>query len=245
MLEANAVSVAYGNVLAVRGVSFAVPESSVVALLGRNGAGKSTVLRALSGLLRPVSGEMVFDGHRLNRLPANRIVHLGLVHAPEGRCLFPILSVIDHLKIAYFASGRRHGRSLRESLEWAWSLFPQLGERMHQRASTLSGGEQQMLVIARALVAEPRLLMIDELSLGLAPQVVAHLYRVLSNLKHEQGLTMLLVEQFVERALHLADYVYVLQQGSIVFHGTPAEVQDSGALLTSYLGQASEKKVRG
>ncbi|MGH2830192.1 MAG: ABC transporter ATP-binding protein, partial [Actinomycetota bacterium] len=212
-----------------------VNQGELVALVGSNGAGKSTTLRTISGLLRPVVGEVWLDGRRIDRLAPEKIVAAGVSHLPEGRGIFPTLSVAENLQMGYYTKrGDRSG--YKNSIEQAVALFPRLGERMGQAAGTLSGGEQQMLALARALLPNPRLLMIDELSLGLAPVVVQMLFERLSEI-NAQGTTVLLVEQYVNLALRVADRAYVLSKGTVALEGSAAELsRDTALVRSSYLG---------
>jgi len=231
LLSARGLSVSYGPVTAVRGVSLKVGDGEIVALLGPNGAGKTSVLRGVTGLVRPSAGRVRMAGHRVDD-PA-RAVALGIAHVPEGRRVFPGLSVRDNLLVGGWAvSG--HRSKLRARQEEVFELFPRLAERQEQLAGQLSGGEQQMLAIARALMSEPRLLLIDELSLGLAPRVVDTLIERLVEL-NKAGMSLLLIEQFVHRALGIADRVYMLSKGHVVFEGTPAEATKAGAVEEAYL----------
>ena len=235
LLEARGVDVAYGPATAVRGLTLQVGEGEIVALLGANGAGKTSTLRGLSGVVRPRAGRVTFAGRRMEGASPARMVKAGLAHVPEGRRVFPGLSVDDNLDLGAWhvpASAAREARDL------VFELFPRLAERRGQLGGSLSGGEQQMLAIGRALMSRPRLLMIDELSLGLAPVLVDELMERLPNLR-DAGLSLLLVEQFVHRALELADRVYVLRKGEIAYEGTAAEASASvvgAAYLTEVLG---------
>jgi len=226
--------VSYGPVAAVRGVSLAVRAGEVVALLGANGAGKSTLLRTISGLIRPRAGRVHLAGRAIDRLAPSRIVRLGIAHAPEGRRVFGSLSVADNLRLG--AAARRERAGLVEERERLLDLFPILRERLRQAAGTLSGGEQQMLALARALMAKPRLLLLDEPSLGLAPLIVRAIFDALAGLKRV-GVTMLLVEQNVAAALELADRAYVLRTGEIRLEGASAELRaDPERIAHAYLG---------
>lgn len=229
LLELHDVSVSYGGVRALSGVSFSVPEGCVVALLGSNGAGKSTTLRTISGLVRPEAGTITFEGERIDRAPAHAITRRGILHVPEGRGIFPSLSVKENLLMADYAL---HMAS--DAVAEGTRLFPALGSRLDQFAGTLSGGEQQMLALARALMMRPRLLMLDEISMGLAPLIVSQLFEAVREMA-ERGVTILLVEQYVEAALELADYAYLLDKGRVVDIGEPDDLRDAG-LLTAYLG---------
>jgi len=231
LLSVRGLSVSYGPVTAVRGVSLKVGDGEIVALLGPNGAGKTSVLRGITALVRPSAGRVRMAGHRVDD-PA-RAVALGIAHVPEGRRVFPGLSVRDNLLVGgWEVSGR--GSKLRARQEQVFELFPRLAERHQQLAGQLSGGEQQMLAIGRALMSEPRLLLIDELSLGLAPRVVDALIERLVEL-NKSGMSLLLIEQFVHRALGIADRVYMLSKGRVVFEGTPADATKAGAVEEAYL----------
>jgi branched-chain amino acid transport system ATP-binding protein len=236
LLAIEGLRVSYGPVAAVRGVSLAVRAGEVVALLGANGAGKSTLLRTISGLIRPRAGRVHLAGRAIDWLSPSRIVRLGIAHAPEGRRIFGSLSVADNLRLG--AAARRERTGLAEDRERLLDLFPILRERLHQAAGTLSGGEQQMLALARALMAKPRLLLLDEPSLGLAPLVVRAIFDALAGLKRD-GVTMLLVEQNVAAALELADRAYVLRTGEIRLEGAAAELRaDPERIAHAYLGAA-------
>jgi branched-chain amino acid transport system ATP-binding protein len=229
VLEIDDLWVYYGAMRALSGVSLVVPENAVVALLGPNGAGKSTTLRAVSGLVRPESGRITVSGLRVDRRPPHAVARLGVVHVPEGRGIFPSLSVRENLEMVRYALGEDV-----DPVADAVAIFPQLGTRLRQLAGTLSGGEQQMLSLARALLSRPRLLMVDEISMGLAPIVVGQLFDALRE-RAAAGTSLLLVEQYVDAALDLADYVYVLDKGRVVNVGEPADVR-RGGLISAYLG---------
>jgi len=233
LLRLERVSAAYGRIQALRDVSLEVPAGSVVALLGANGAGKTTTLRVISGLLRPTAGAVYFDGRRIDRLPPEAIVRLGVAHVPEGRQVFADLTVGENLVLGAYA--RRDRRNIPADLERVFNLFPVLRERRKQLAGTLSGGEQQMLAIGRALMARPRLLLLDEPSLGLAPMVVREIFRTVRRINAE-GTTVLLVEQDASRALQVAQTAYVLQTGQVVLRGPAAELRQNEAVRRSYLG---------
>ena len=233
MLRLERVSAAYGRIQALRGVSLEVPAGSVVALLGANGAGKTTTLRVISGLLRPTDGAVFFEGRRIDRLPPEVIVRLGVAHVPEGRQVFADLTVGENLILGAYA--RRDRRNVPADLERVFELFPVLRERRKQLAGTLSGGEQQMLAIGRALMARPRLLLLDEPSLGLAPMVAREIFRTVRRVNAE-GTTVLLVEQDASRALQVAQTAYVLQTGQVVLWGPAAELRQNEAVRRSYLG---------
>ena len=227
-LEISGLRVAYGGVHALRDVSLTVPTGAVVALLGPNGAGKSTTLRTVSGVVRAERGTITYFGQPIQRMAAHRIARMGLVHVPEGRGIFPSLSVRENLEMA-----ATDGDGLAEATE----LFPVLGERHRQLAGSLSGGEQQMLALARAIMARPELLMVDEISMGLAPIVVGQLFDALRRIA-ASGASLLLVEQYVEAALELADYVYVMDKGAVVDVGEPSDLR-AGSLAAAYLGGAA------
>ena len=229
LLELDQVSVSYDGVRALSGVSFAIPEGCVVALLGSNGAGKSTTLRTISGLVRAESGTITFDGERIERSAPHAITRRGILHVPEGRGIFRSLSVKENLLMADYALHMAD-----DAVEEGVRLFPALGSRLEQMAGTLSGGEQQMLALARALIMRPRLLMLDEISMGLAPLIVSQLFAAVRDMT-ERGVTILLVEQYVEAALELADYAYLLDKGRVADIGEPGDLREAG-LLTAYLG---------
>jgi len=233
LLAARSLDVAYGSVLAVRGLTLHVARGEIVALLGPNGAGKTSTLRGLTGLVRPRAGTVSVNGTRIDGHGAAAAVRAGLAHVPEGRRVFPEMSVLDNLRLGAWAA-RRRPRAVEERVRAACELFPRLGERRNQAAGSMSGGEQQMLAIARALMSEPQLLLIDELSLGLSPLVVDEILARLVEL-NRGGLSILLIEQFVHRALDVADRVYVLKKGRTTFSGTPAAAVRVGAVEEAYL----------
>jgi branched-chain amino acid transport system ATP-binding protein len=232
LLELDRVSVAYGGMRALSGVSLVVPQGCVVALLGPNGAGKTSTLRAISGLVRPTSGVIRLDGKNVNRVAPHRISGMGVLHVPEGRGIFRSLSVRENLQMATYATRTVDPDAV---LDQAVAMFPVLGSRLGQLAGTLSGGEQQMLALARAFAAKPRLLMLDEISMGLAPKVTAQLFDAIREAA-SGGLSMLVIEQYVDAALELADYGYVMEKGRILDMGEPADLRASGALSAAYLG---------
>jgi len=228
----------YGAVDVLRGVSLEVAPGRVVALMGANGAGKTTTMRLLSGLLRPSRGTILLDGVPIHGLDGSAVARLGLAHAPEGRRVFGPLSTEDNLLLGAYTwlphvLGYR--KAAAADLEAAYDRFPRLKDRRHQQAGTLSGGEQQMLAIARALMARPKLLLLDEPSMGLAPVVIQEVYRAILRLKAE-GTTLLLVEQFARTALRVADYAYVMDRGAIAVAGTPAELGRDMRVVEAYLG---------
>jgi len=236
LLLVNEIDVSYGPVKALRKLSLVVKEGEMVALLGANGAGKTTTLRTISGLMRPSSGSIALDGQRLDHLSAHRIVARGLAHVPEGRELFPTLTVMENLRLGYW-SRRRDKEGFGTQLERVLRYFPRLRERSKQMAGSLSGGEQQMLVMARALMSSPRLLLADELSLGLAPMVVQQLFDILREVNRE-GTAVILVEQFVHLALANTDRAYVLAKGQCVLEGASKDLREDPAVMASYLGEA-------
>jgi branched-chain amino acid transport system ATP-binding protein len=238
MLEVVGIDVFYGPVQALRGLSLRVGNGEMVALLGANGAGKTTTLRAISGLLAPASGSIVVDGTDIGRMPAQKVVRLGVAHLPEGRELFPELNVVENLKLGHWTHRKDRPAEV-EQLDRMMSLFPRLGERASQAAGTLSGGEQQMLAVARALMSTPRLLLVDELSLGLAPIVVQQLFEALDRVNRE-GTAVLLVEQFVHLALKHSRRAYVLAKGEVAVEGASAELLAAPELMAAYLGETVE-----
>jgi branched-chain amino acid transport system ATP-binding protein len=233
LLELQDVEVAYGDLPALRGVSLGVEEGETLSVVGANGAGKTTMLRAISGLLRPRAGRILLDGARLDRMPSHVIVARGVVQVPEGRKIFPGLTVKENLELgSYVAAARAHRR---ESLERVLGLFPRLAERQRQAAGTMSGGEQQMLAIGRALMARPRILMLDEPSLGLAPIIVQEIFRIIAEI-NRLGMTVLLVEQNTRQALGLSRRGYVLENGRIALEGSGADLLGNEHVRRAYLG---------
>ncbi len=233
MLKVTGLSVHYGDLLALQDVSFEVKEGQTVALLGANGAGKTTTLKAISQLLRPSLGSIEFLGREIIGLSPHRVVELGIAHIPEARRLFPLMTVLENLELGSYT---RHARKKRKlSLERVFDLFPILAARRHQLAGTLSGGEQQLLAIARGIMACPSLLLLDEPSLGLAPILVEAIFRVTQEI-NSQGVTVLLVEQNVGHALEIADYAYVLETGRIALEGEGRTVLASDRVRQAYLG---------
>jgi branched-chain amino acid transport system ATP-binding protein len=233
MLEVKKISVSYLGVPVIREVSFKVEEGQMVSIVGSNGAGKSTILKTISGLLRPLSGEITFLGKRIDTLPPYEITSAGISHIPEGRKVFAKLSVLDNLLVG--AHTRDSKSEVQQSLEEIYGLFPILKERKDQRGETLSGGEQQMLAIARGLMSKPKLMMLDEPSLGLMPSLSQKVIEILRRIS-SNGTTILLVEQKVRDALELADRAYVLQTGAIVQEGTGADLLKSDNIRKAYLG---------
>jgi len=242
VLRVRDLVVSYGAVAALRGVSLYVGRGEVVALLGANGAGKSTMLRTISGLMLPKSGEIRFLGQRIDGIPPARIVRLGLAHSPEGRRLFGSLTVAENLRLG--ASTRSDRSGIETDCERLYALFPVLKERAHQQAATLSGGEQQMVALARALVAGPKLLLLDEPSLGLSPILVRQIFDIIRRINAEQGVAILLVEQNAHMALQTADYGYILEVGRVALADHCASLMRMDSIKEFYLGQ-KEASVRG
>ena len=234
MLEVNDLHVSYGKIEAVKGITFSVDEGQVVTLIGTNGPGKTTTLRTISGLLRPSGGSISFQGKPIHSTAAHDIVALGIAHSPEGRRIFPRLSVEENLILGAFA--RKDQAQIRTDLHAAYDLFPILGERSKQPAGTFSGGEQQMLAMGRAMMSRPKLLMLDEPSMGLSPLMMKRIMSTVRTLQ-SQGTTILLVEQNAQAALKLADKGYVLEVGSIVLDGTGQELLASDDVRKAYLGE--------
>ncbi len=236
LLNVQDLQVRFGAVRALKGISLNVKQGEVVALLGANGAGKSTTLRTISGLSRPSAGDVFFAGRSIATLPTSQIVRLGIAQSPEGRRLFGSLTVAENLRLG--SCTRTDAEEIAADTERMFSLFPILRERRPQLAGTLSGGEQQQLALARALMAAPKLLLLDEPSLGVAPLLVKHIFAALAELKR-QGVTMLLVEQNMKLALQLADRAYVLRTGSVVLEGSSGELLSDDRVAQAYLGAAS------
>ena len=234
MLEVRDLRVAYGKIEAVKGISFSVEAGQVVTLIGSNGAGKTTTLRTLSGLLRPASGEVVFEGERIDHLPAHQIVQRGIAQSPEGRRIFPRMTVEENLELGAFV--RTDVSGVREDKQRVFALFPVLEERRTQAAGTLSGGEQQMLAMGRAMMSRPRLLMLDEPSMGLSPIMMQRIFSTVQTLK-ESGTTILLVEQNAQAALSLADHGYVIETGRIVLSDAGRALLGNEQVRKAYLGE--------
>ncbi len=234
MLEIKNLVVGYGAITALHGISLSVPAGGIVTLIGANGAGKTTALKAISGLLKPKSGEVLYAGKNISGLPPHEIVKLGLSHVPEGRMIFANLTVLENLQMgAYLQKDRQE---IRRELEHVFVLFPRLKEREQQVAGTLSGGEQQMLAIGRALMSKPKLLLLDEPSLGLAPLLVKTIFEKIVEINREQGLTILLVEQNANLALEISQFGYVLETGKIVLSGDSASLRQNPQVQSAYLG---------
>ncbi len=233
LLEVRDIHTYYGSIHALRGVSLTVDEGEIVTLIGSNGAGKSTTLKTVSGLLRPREGTVLLRGKRIDRLDAHKIVRLGICQSPEGRHVFPQLSVADNLDMGAFTRSDRAG--IARDKDRVYALFPRLQERMHQRAGTLSGGEQQMLAIGRAMMSKPTILLLDEPSMGLAPVLVDTIFDAIREI-NQQGTTVVLVEQNAQLALTIAARGYVLQTGTVVLHDTAANLQQNAEVRRAYLG---------
>ncbi|WP_127360841.1 ABC transporter ATP-binding protein [Actinacidiphila soli] len=234
LLEVEDLRVSYGKIEAVKGISFTVEAGQVVTLIGTNGAGKTTTLRTLSGLLRPTHGRVVFDGQPIEKVPAHKIVALGLAHSPEGRHIFPRLTIEENLKLGAYL--RKDADGIAKDIQRAYDLFPILGERRKQAAGTLSGGEQQMLAMGRALMSQPKLLMLDEPSMGLSPIMMQKIMQTIVELK-ASGTTILLVEQNAQAALSLADQGHVMEIGNIVLSGTGRDLLHDESVRKAYLGE--------
>jgi len=233
LLEVKDITVHYGAVQAIRGVSLQVEKGAITSLVGGNGAGKSTLLKTISGLLHPTSGEIWFKGQRIDRHSPASVVGSGIAHVPEGRRVFAKMTVMENLRAGAYL--RRDADKAATDMAQVFDYFPILKERQKQKAGTLSGGEQQMLAIGRALMAAPELILMDEPSLGLAPMLIAEIGRIISDI-HRAGLTILLVEQNVRLALEAADRVYVMETGNVVLEGVPADLKDREEIKRAYLG---------
>jgi branched-chain amino acid transport system ATP-binding protein len=233
LLELDGVEAAYGRIRALRGVSLAVDKGEIVALIGSNGAGKTTTLRTVSGLMHPAAGRITFDGHDITHEPPDRIVQLGLCQSPEGRRLFARMTVLDNLRMGAYT--RTDGAEIKADQDRVFELFPRLKERRNQIAGTLSGGEQQMCAMGRALMAKPKLLMLDEPSLGLSPLLVEAIFEIVRDI-NSKGTPVLLVEQNAHKALEVANRGYVLETGQIVQTGTGQELLESDDVQRAYLG---------
>ncbi|AGK76524.1 ABC transporter ATP-binding protein [Streptomyces microflavus] len=234
LLEVEDLRVAYGKIEAVKGISFKVEEGEVVTLIGTNGAGKTTTLRTLSGLIKPLTGQIKFNGKSLRKVPAHQVVSLGLAHSPEGRHIFPRMSIEDNLRLGAFL--RKDSDGINKDIQRAYDLFPILGERRKQASGTLSGGEQQMLAMGRALMSQPKLLMLDEPSMGLSPIMMQKIMATITELR-AQGTTILLVEQNAQAALSLANHAHVMEVGNIVLSGTGQDLLHDDSVRKAYLGE--------
>ena len=234
LLKLDDVHASYGPVLALRGISVEVPEGGIVSVLGPNGAGKSSTLRLISGLLRPTHGSVEFDGDRIDHMPPEQIVQHGISQVPEGRQIFGDMTVRENLRLGAWTRRDRDG--IARDIERIFSYFPVLGQRQSQRAALLSGGEQQMLAIGRALMAKPRLLLLDEPSLGLAPLLVRELFEIIGSINEKEGLAIMVVEQDVNLALSIAQYGYLLETGTIALEDTAESLRGNEQVRRSYLG---------
>jgi len=235
LLKVTDLVVSYGGIEALKGISFDVEQGQIVTLIGANGAGKSTTLRTISGLVRPRSGRVYFEGRDITDYGTQKIVETGIAMVPEGRRVFPNLTVLENLRIGAYL--RKDREVIEQDIEYIYKLFPRLQERSWQLAGTLSGGEQQMLAVGRAMMTRPKMIMMDEPSLGLAPLVVKDIFRIIRTLK-ETGMTVLLIEQNANAALHACDYAYVLETGRITMSGTGEELMSSSAIQEAYLGKS-------
>ena len=235
MLKIDNLVVAYGGIQALRGASLVVEEGKIVTLVGANGAGKSTLLRSIVGLVKPKSGTIQYLDKDLMLIKPQNIVRQGITLVPEGRRIFPDLTVLENLKLGAFS--RKDEKEIKEDLEWVYTLFPRLKERTWQQAGTLSGGEQQMLAIGRALMSRPKLLMMDEPSLGLAPLIIKDVFSIIKEI-NKKGVTILLIEQNANAALHIADIGYVIETGKITIKGTGKELLNNAAVKKAYLGES-------
>jgi len=235
MLKIENLSVAYGGIEALKGISLEVEEGKIVTLVGANGAGKSTMLRSIVGLVKSKAGSITYQGKNLFAVKRHDLVKNGIALVPEGRRVFPDMTVLENLKIGAFT--RKDHQEIKADLEWIYTLFPRLKEREWQAAGTLSGGEQQMLAVGRALMSRPKLLMMDEPSLGLAPLIIKDIFNIIRKI-HSQGMTILLIEQNANAALHLADVGYVIETGRITLKGTGKELLDNEDVKKAYLGES-------
>jgi branched-chain amino acid transport system ATP-binding protein len=242
LLRVSNLETSYGPIMAIRGVSFEVERGSIVTILGANGAGKTTVLKTVSGVMDPQKGSIVFEGQDIRGLDPDRVARRGLAHVPEGREIFPLLTVAENLRMGAFS--RRDADGIARDLETVYRYFPVLQARAQQRAGSLSGGEQQMLAISRALMARPKMMLLDEPSLGLAPRLVKEIFDIVVRINREQGVTVLLVEQNANMALHVAHYGYVLEVGRIVLEDPCARLLEKDDIREFYLGM-KEQSVRG
>lgn len=233
LLQLREVSVHYGNIAAVKNLTMSVPSGAIVTLIGSNGAGKSTTLRTISGLLRPAAGTVTFAGRDITRTKGHDIVGLGIAHSPEGRRIFPRMTVDENLELGAFSRNDKH--AIAADRDRVLELFPRLAERIHQKAGTMSGGEQQMLAVARAMMASPRLLLLDEPSMGLAPVLVDLIFDTIERIR-DQGVTILLVEQNALAALRVADYAYVMESGALKLEGPAPELAENDEVVRAYLG---------
>ncbi len=234
MLNVENIQVYYGVINAIKGVSFEVNEGEVIALIGANGAGKTTILHTITGLVAPRSGRIMFEGHDLIKTPAHKIISLGMAHVPEGRRIFQQLTVYENLKLGAYTL--RSKEKIEQNLSYIYAHFPRLQERRNQVAGTLSGGEQQMLAMGRALMSHPKILLMDEPSMGLSPLLVSEIFKIIREVSKD-GTTVLLVEQNAKKALSIADRAYVLETGKIVMHGKADQLANDPRIKAAYLGE--------
>ena len=234
MLEVKDLKVNYGMIQAIKGVSFHVEQGEVIALIGANGAGKTTILHTITGLLPPKEGSVIFEGTDITKIPAHKIVPMGMAHVPEGRRVFANLTVLQNLKMGAYT--RKDKAEIQETLQMIYKRFPRLEERQNQLAGTLSGGEQQMLAMGRALMSHPKIILMDEPSMGLSPIYVNEIFRIIQDVS-EMGTTVLLVEQNAKKALSIADRAYVLETGKIVLEGKASTLLDNDEIKKAYLGE--------
>ena len=234
MLEVKDLQVSYGMIQAIKGISFEVNQGEVIALIGANGAGKTTILHTVTGLLAPKAGSIMFEGQDITKVPAHKIVSMGMAHVPEGRRVFSQLSVYENLKMGAYT--RKDKKEIAENLENVYKRFPRLEERKNQRAGTLSGGEQQMLAMGRALMSNPKMIVMDEPSMGLSPIFVNEIFDIIEKVS-ASGTTVLLVEQNAKKALSIADRAYVLETGNIVLSGDAKELMNDDSIKKAYLGE--------
>ena len=234
MLKIENLNVFFGGIHALKGISFNVPKGKVITLIGANGAGKSTTLRTICALIKPKEGKVKFNNKNITNMPTDKIVKSGIALIPEGRKIFPNLTVQENLQLGAYA--RDNSKEVEKDLEWVYELFPRIKERLWQKGGTLSGGEQQMLAVARGLMSRPKLLMLDEPSLGLAPLLVKEIFDIIKRI-HQEGMTVLLVEQNAFAALKIADFAYVLETGTVVLQGTGEELLRDDRVRKAYLGE--------
>lgn len=234
MLEVKDIEVFYGVIQAIKGISFEVNEGEVIALIGANGAGKTTTLHTITGLLQPKKGSIMFEGKDITKVPAHKIVSLGMAHVPEGRRVFGELTVYENLKMGAYT--RKDKAEIQETLEMVYKRFPRLEERKNQLSGTLSGGEQQMLAMGRALMSHPKIIVMDEPSMGLSPIFVNEIFQIIQDVS-KSGTTVLLVEQNAKKALSIADRAYVLETGKIVLEGDAKELMNNDSIKKAYLGE--------
>lgn len=234
MLEVNDIQVYYGMIQAIKGVSFHVDKGEVIALIGANGAGKTTILHTISGLITPKTGSVMFEGKDVTKIPGHKIVSMGMAHVPEGRRVFAQLTVLQNLKMGAYT--RKDKEEIEQSLKTVFERFPRLEERQNQLAGTLSGGEQQMLAMGRALMSHPSIILMDEPSMGLSPIFVNEIFKIIEEVS-KSGTTVLLVEQNAKKALSIADRAYVLETGNIVLEGKASDLLENDAIKKAYLGE--------